>query len=340
MRATRASRTLRAKRLDPEYSILGPSKTLYDYIPIESMAYIEVLTGCNIESNVERYTQKLLREARTCIKQVGEQVGLSHIFGDISIDVLKTQYPNAIVLHFEEDQSYAIGFDPSLFNMIEHILMTCMRIVSATNEDSIQDIYEATSLYLEVVFAHVNMSIYEAHVENLEEVLGKMLLLTRDSASEHRQNLNWVLRLMALYFIITHELAHVACGHFQDCRPQTCHSVHTGGALFSTFAHEQEYQADEWSYNVLMSLEQDGRIKSYMSQSFQLLFSILALLEKLYQPKTLVGQHFVSRHPKATERLLRLKDLSAAFILDGSTDYGVNIIERAILLNLKTAYSI
>lgn len=335
---TLASMTLTAKKYDSDYSILDKTNTTYDFIPMEARKYIENITEHRIEDGAKRYTENLISQAKICIKSVGKGTGWDHTFEEIPVDVLTTQCPNAIIFYFEKDQSYAIGIDTELFTMLEHILLACIHIVSAINEKKEQT-QKALRRYMEIVFAYVQSSIYKAHVKYFKELIGELFLITKNVEDGNLHKLVYLLRLMALNFIITHELGHIACGHFNNYRPLNYTDLSADDPLLSTFKHEQEYQADEWSYRILTSLEIDKQVKVYMTKSFQLLFSILSIIERLYQPKTVVGRHIMSKHPKASERLLRLRHLSSNMADDGS-DYGVNLLEKAILMNLKMAGTI
>jgi hypothetical protein len=297
----------------------------------ESYGELGILNS--MESVLQTSFEERIKQAIIFKKMVGQTKALESIFNPIPIDLVALESPNAIVVYVKEDNSYAIGFDFSLFTVFEFILIAGVHVFFTASKG--KDLREkAVRQYLSVIRDVVTMHFGGEYVPHFHEQLLELFRSTKTTQDLH--HFCQLARIISMNFVLGHEFGHIALDHFGKSQPIRCSELAIQEPDISTFRHKQEYEADEWGFATLTSLETNALVRSYIAEVPLIYFSIANIVENLCSPRTAVGKHTSATHPPAQKRLGRLRRLCNS-LPERHQDTNIAFFRDLTSFNLETA---
>jgi hypothetical protein len=224
-------------------------------------------------------------------------------FAQVGFDFIATQIPNAFAIHVSEDNSYAIGLDPTLHETFTWLVVAAHWTFLRGKADVFMQ------LVVDLVrLSFLNLPAPPEKGDWLTQFAQAMIAEYEDLGLGH-----WVSAILAR-FLVAHEMGHIYLGHFDKGQAQKMRFVPTRGAEdeVTGFDTAEENQADDWAAKAVLQLAKTGVLENVLARTAPaILFSILALVEDLYWPSTALGVHMRRTHPPAAERAAALGRIGA-----------------------------
>ncbi len=219
----------------------------------------------------------------------------------IDFQFVRTSTPNAFTARVAKDDSHAIGLDYGVSNLLHTLFVAAM----AAHQVGEFQIFSLIAAKLVGLF-HVGDV-----VEGLEEDLSMLHGLYQRSPASTRDIVDGF-GAAVVDFVVTHELGHIALGHF---RRAVAPSLTTAGETIavSAFDHEREFEADAWAMHAMLQVAGDDvRKLTFAAATPFLCMTMMAYASRLHEPSTDVGRLLLRTHPPERERAARLRALASA----------------------------
>jgi hypothetical protein len=212
------------------------------------------------------------------------------------IRIVASTTPNAFTVH-EPDDSYGIAFDDALYDMLTILTMAA---VAAFNARDLQ-VYSRFCFHVfQLYFLAPNPSIVADYEQlatmytGMERPLQAMIGDVRDTCSR---------------FIVAHEAAHIALGHFKTDKAAVYKfQPDLQATEISAFDYACEFEADAWAANLLLRLAAGNtRAEIATIQTPPLLMTFLAHLGTLGEGMAILSDKLRERHPPEDQRRAKLR---------------------------------
>jgi hypothetical protein len=220
-------------------------------------------------------------------------------FAELGFDFIATRIPNAFAIHASEDNSYAIGLDPTLHEMFTWLVLAAQWTFRRGQTDA----------FVQLVVDFVRLSFLNLPAPPEKRAVYSQFVKVMLKENEAVGLGDWVLAILAR-FLVAHEMGHVYLGHFNKGRAKKMRFVPASGREdeVSGFDTEDEYQADDWAAKGVLQLAKTGVVENLVARTAPaVFFSILAMVEDLCRPTTALGAHMRRTHPPAAERAAALR---------------------------------
>ncbi len=249
-----------------------------------------------------------------CHRMIQDAVGAAPAtpLGRTGFDIVPALTPNAFVVHVQADDSYAIGLDDALDDMLA--VLTLAALAAFTNKDI--GIYTRYCLH---VFGLFYGSPHPSIVDHFDQLAAMYV----GSKAPIRLMID-DMREMGLRFILAHEAAHIALAHFRSRHAEVV-SVQPDLQASEVSAFDDnscEFEADSWAAEHLLQLTQGDRRRLLAAvQMPPLVLTLLHHIGTLGEGMAILGRVMQARHPPARERRARLREKAGAY----NALHGVNL---------------
>jgi len=223
------------------------------------------------------------------------------VFPHIDFQFVRTGTPNAFATHVAKDDSYAIGLDHGVMNLL-HVLFVAAMAAHQVHDFNIFGVSAARM---------VGLFFLGKPADDLEDDVELLHGLYTRSSDSTRSIIDGFAET-AVRFVIAHELGHVALSHFRQGRASSF-QMHPGGmADISAFDHEREYEADAWAAAALLKIAHNDVRRLTLAGAVPFLcFTIMAFVSRLHEPATELGRLLRSSHPSDELRATRLREFAS-----------------------------
>jgi hypothetical protein len=245
--------------------------------------------GAERREAIQQYVDKLAREFP------------DPRFERLGFNLVATKIPNALAIHVREDDSYAIGLDPTIHEMLTWLLVTAHWAYQRKEPEIF--------LQLAVNFVRLGFLNMDLPPENEDS----MTLFVRAIRPEHEQMGSWTLAIAAA-FLVGHEMGHIYLGHFHNGKPFKMQFVPAKAEkdAVAGFSAAHEHEADEWAAKAVLQISKTGIWENVLARTLpSILFSIIAVIDDLYWPTTPLATHIRQSHPPASLRAEKLQQIGA-----------------------------
>jgi Zn-dependent protease with chaperone function len=241
------------------------------------------------------------KEAR-CKRIVGDFSKLASDTSLASVDtaLVPASTPNAFALAVKADQSYAIGLDESLLDLLT--ILTHASFAAYTTKDI--RIYQNFCLHSFDLYYH-HMPPHPCIVDNCAELAAQYV----SSFAGYRDMLLDI-REMSIRFLLGHESAHVALKHFESGSAARFSFIPGNeNSEVSAFDHQAcEYDADAWAAeHMFLHASNDQRKCFAATQTPPLIMMFLGHMSALGREIAPLYELMRHKHPPAQERHVRLR---------------------------------
>jgi hypothetical protein len=228
----------------------------------------------------------------------------------IDFDYVPMIGPMAFVLHRRPDDSYAIGMDEGLREIFAVLTLAALHSTGRNGID-----LRFYDYYFESVFRLNYWAITDDLLPNEDfvQALQDLSLRYRKMEPSLRAFVD-DLRDRAIDFVIYHELAHVALGHFDNLSPRSMGILAQHPNEISAFATQgddfsAEFAADAFAVELMVVNAEDDRARFTAWQAPIVAMTILKHLQARAGGSTELARMMRASHPPMEERLKRVRAL-------------------------------
>ena len=217
----------------------------------------------------------------------------------VEIVLVELTSPQAITA-YEQDKSFAIGYDRRLIAFLGSILswayFTARLISRGMNP------LDAHSEFLRALADHVQLTYLNRALPNSFEERELGLL---NQLNEIERRMVGAASNLSAKFVLYHELGHVYLAHFQTGEASTLHTIESG--LISAFAEQRlEFEADRFAMDHMID-PKDGVTTAIVAiVAPEIFFYILALKEAMMPTVVPAADMMVRVHPPCSQRAQQL----------------------------------
>jgi hypothetical protein len=219
---------------------------------------------------------------------------------DLPLDSVEMDSPNAFVLHFQMDDSYAIGVDYSFVPALSIVTSIALHTLDCSSADK----PKALALLMQAVVDQTLLHFTPEYVEGLEERQFRLLSVITPFSRQTDAIVHSAMR-----FVVCHELAHIVLGHFSRGSIPRLSAFACGDQQgeISTFDHKREYLADSWAAKVLSESSPTPLVHPFFGPT--VLFSLVNLVHQIVAPRSEIGRRTCASHPPPEVRAQRLVEM-------------------------------
>ncbi len=219
----------------------------------------------------------------------------------VDFQFVPTYTPNAFTARVAKDDSYAIGLDYAVPNLLHTLFVAAMLANQTGNFD-----FFGTGCARLVSLFHVGRP-----APGLEEDLLMLHEVYRNTPESTRAIIDGFGQSV-VEFVITHELGHIALGHFLRAKAPSLSTPQAGPIDVSAFDHQREFDADAWAMEALLRVAgDDPRRLTFAAAVPFLSMTMMSFASRLHKPATDIGRLLRDTHPPEAERAARLRALAA-----------------------------
>jgi hypothetical protein len=270
---------------------------------------------------------KVLREAETAYTnnalQLVEKARKKHpgLQGKkIAFAYVDLPNPNAQAFFVDNDKSYGIAVDHSLFGLYTDIMTGSMALHARPKLRR----QEFTAM-----FTSRMRHLLSRPVANTNE---ERVAMSRAMETFYRATQEWheefrFPEYFARWFVVAHELAHIALGHLErgPGYRRTVIAEHDIPATITTSVHESEFAADLWALDLLTEAFTPGdnpEGEFVLMVNARLFFEAMYFL-RMFLPRANVigGDVYGETHPPPDVRIERVKAFCPAFVKEIPEQY-------------------
>jgi hypothetical protein len=250
----------------------------------------------------------MMEDERVLVAQLAAYSGRD--LSSVAVDHLFVPSPTAITFYDPNDDSFAIGFDPGMWQVL------CFLYLDAALGQ------RADSPQLFLVFATKTVGWFwvGAGKATAAQDIDFTIEFTRAAAPDFWSFAKDVVET-SISFTIAHEVGHIVLDHLTGPH---AHELRLGphldkrGVVSAMDSYEAEHDADAWAAEALLALAKDDFKKQTLAVSVPALsFALLAVASAMHEPASeelarLIGD----MHPPDAERARRLARLAATHATD------------------------
>jgi hypothetical protein len=253
-------------------------------------------------ADLKAYLASRTAQYENVVRSFGEVVPDDR-FARTSVGVAPTMVPTAFALHSKLDDSYAVGIDDGLFDMLNVLTLAAVAAFRAKD----LNLYAGYCIHAFGLFYHVPQPSIVSAFEQLAKTY-------TDSAAQIRAMMD-DMRVMNLRFVLSHETAHIALGHFEDRKPtQFSFDPQVQDSEVSAFdGFAEEFQADARAAEVMVLQAGDNpRALFAATQAPTLTLTLLKHIGVLARDLEGLNRIMRRHHPPEVERRARLREMAKA----------------------------
>jgi hypothetical protein len=281
--------TILASTIDEQHGILFLARIS------QSLAILQDFSGRTLQ-DLERFNMEKQTRLERTIREFGDAEPTC-LLGLTDIRLVTGTTPYVFAIH-EPDDSYGIGFDEALYDIFA--ILTIAALAAFRNKDL--EIYKRFCFH---VFQLYFMGPHPSIIADFEQ----LAMMYAGSAPPIRAMIGDV-RDTCTRFILAHEVAHIALGHFKrhkaavyNFQPGVQPTEISG---FPDYACE--FEADAWGADLLLRLA-GGNMRSEIAaiQTPPLLMTFLAHIGTLGEGMAILSDRLRACHPPEEERRAKLR---------------------------------
>jgi Zn-dependent protease with chaperone function len=185
------------------------------------------------------------RQREAALRHIAEVAAAFPAAGLQAIDFqfVRTSTPNAFTARVAKDDSYAIGLDHAVPNLL-HTLFVAALLAHQCGEFKLFGVCAARLVGL--FFIGQAVEGLEDDMWTLNDVYQRTPASTRSIVDGFGE--------AVVQFVITHELGHVALGHFARATAPSLTTPSAGTIDVSAFDHQREFDADAWAMEAMLQI--------------------------------------------------------------------------------------
>ncbi len=277
----------------------------------------EGMSGVSPADAVELYEAA---RKRTVLEYIWEFATLcGNDLTGVDFEFVRTDTPNAFAAYHPDDNSYAIGFDHGLWSMFGTLFIAAGVACDYDKFDLLLGVAQRLTL---TFFGNVALPPSEA-----EEVILAMYSRTPPLIKK----LSELAGPMCVRFLIGHEVGHIELGHLTGGHAKRYRFAVGGPEIpVSAVEWQSEFEADSWAAEAILKLAGDDLMAKTLAVTTPVVFcELIALVERLYQPSSDLGQLLRASHPPTTQRADRLRRWASQYTNIPPTDAMTYLVKVA-----------
>lgn len=215
--------------------------------------------------------------------------------GPVSFEFVDTQTPNGFAAWHPDDDSHAIGLDPSMWAVFSALTFAA----------GFAEMTKNPAVLIDAARAHA-ISAFLKGANPPSEVEEVSLRMHRNAPPILRE-LESLSESFYVTFLLAHEVAHIELGHLRAADTKRMQFDPASAAIpISALDWEKEFAADRWALDAMLRIAAWDNVQRTLAVTLPVIyFDLAALLETMYAPTKDIGRVLRATHPPPRERANR-----------------------------------